>query len=227
MAKTINLEKYIEFPTLSKSIDTFAGINFHCNAQILDKIQQAQQRGDRLHFSKKLRTNLRCCALLGTSSYLQSGLSICTYFQQDDYAEPVMKSLISVDGDVINQISSDCLSHQLRPQLTTAHYWFLQQITRQLPWQRTFIVDLLAWSIAILLILCLIIAYPQGVLTNLLALGIVLIIMWGLQKILKFLLSFNAKAIDRWAIAKFLNFSISPQPWQQKMAKLFLQHIIV
>jgi hypothetical protein len=227
MAKTINLEKYIEFPTLSKSIDNFAGINFHCHAQVLDKIQQAQQRGDRLHFSKQLRTNLRCCALLGTSSYLQSGLSICTYYQQDDYAEPVMKSLISADGDVINQISGDCLSHELRPQLTTAHYWFLQQITRQLTWQRTLIVDLLAWSIATLLIVALILAYPQGIITNIVALVMAVLIIWILQKFFKFLLNFNAKAIDRWAIAKFLSFSTSPQPWQQKMAKLFLQHIVV
>lgn len=227
MAKTINLEKHIEFPVLSKNIDTFAGINFHCNAQILDKIQLAKQRGDRLHFSKQLRTNLRCCALLGTSSYLQSGLSICTYYQQDDYAEPVMKSLISADGDVINQISGDCLSHELRPQLTTAHYWFLQQITRQLAWKRTLIIDLIAWSIAILLIVALILSYPQGIITNIVALVMAVIIIWILQKFFKFLLSFNAKAIDRWAIAKFLSFSISPQPWQQKMAKLFLQYIVV
>ncbi|NJL90516.1 MAG: hypothetical protein HC916_12550 [Coleofasciculaceae cyanobacterium SM2_1_6] len=227
MAKTINLEKYIEFPTLSKSTDTFAGINFHCHGQMLDKIQQAQQRGDRLHFSKQLRTNLRCCALLGTSSYLQSGLSICTYYHQDGYAEPVMKSLISTDGEVINQISGDCLRHQLYPQLTTAHYWFLQQITRKLVWQRTLIVDLLAWSIATLLIVALILAYPQGIITNIVALVMAVIIIWILQKILKFLLSFKAKAIDQWAIAKFLSFSISPQPWQQKMAKLFLQYIVV
>lgn len=224
--RTINLEKYIEFPAATTKVDEFSGINFHFDSQVITKIHQAQQRGARLQVSKQLQTKLRCCALLGLESYLQSGLSICTYYQRKDCEEPVIKSLLSPDGDMLHQIASDYL-HEDFSQITTAHYWLLQQLARHLAWQRTRIVDILAWSIAILCILGLLVAYPQGITANILAWGIVILVTWGLQKLLKFIFRFQAGSLDQWAIAKFLSLSSSPQSGQQKMAKFFLQYFVV
>lgn len=226
--RTINLEKYIEFPAATTKIDGFSGINFHFNSQIITKIHQAEQRGYRLYISKQLQTQLRCCALLGLESYLQSGLSICTYYQRDDYEEPVIKSLLSPDGDMLHQVSSYYLNHhQFCPQITSAHYWLLQQLTRNLAWQRTRIVDVLAWITAVFLMLGLLFAYPQGITTNILAWGIVILVTWGLQKLLRFILKFRAEGVDQWAIARFLSLSTSPQPGQQKVAKFFLQYLVI
>jgi hypothetical protein len=225
--RTINLEKYIEFPAATTKVDGFSGINFHFDSQVIAKIHQAQQRGTRLQVSKQLQTQLRCCALLGLESYIQSGLSICTYYQRDDHEEPVIKSLLSPDGDMLHQVSSYYLSHQSCHQITSAHYWLLQQLTRHLAWQQTRIVDILAWSIAILCILGLFIAYPQGITANILAWGIVLLVTWGLQKLLKFIFKFQAGSLEQWAIDKFLSLSTSPQRGQQKMAKFFLQYFVV
>ncbi len=223
-ARTINLEKYIEFPVAATKMDGFSGINFHFNPQIIAKIHQAQQRGHRLHVSKQLQTQLRCSALLGIESYLQSGLSICTYYQEEDREEPVIKSLLSPDGDMLHQVCGYYLNHQ---QITSAHYWLLQQLTRHLAWQQTRIVNILAWSIAVLIILGLLLAYPQGITTNILAWGIVILVTWGLQKLLKFIFRFQSEHLEQWAIAQFLSLSTSPQPGQQKMAKFFLQYLVV
>ena len=225
--RTINLEKYIEFPATS-GISDFSGINFHFNSQILAKIHQAKQKGHRLHISKQLQTQLRCCSLLGRESYFQSGLSICTYYQQNDYEEPVIKSLLSPDGDMLHQVSSHYLNQsQLCHEITSAHHWLLPQLTRSLTWQRTRLGDMLAWLIAVLLILGLFLAYPQGITANILAWGIVILVIWGLQKLLRFIFSFGAKSLDQWAIAQFLSLSSSPQPGQQKMARFFLHHLVV
>lgn len=225
--RTINLEKYIEFPAATTKADGFSGINFHFDSQVIAKIHQAQQRGTRLQVSKELQTQLRCCALLGLESYIQSGLSICTYYQREDCEEPVIKSLLSPDGDMLHQVSSYYLNHHSCHQITSAHYWLLQQLTRHLAWQQTRIVDILAWSIAILCILGLLLIYPQGITANILAWGIVLLVTWGLQKLLKFIFRFQAGSLDQWAIAKFLSLSTSPQQGQQKMARFFLQHFVV
>ncbi len=225
--RTINLEKYIEFPAAAK-VDGFSGINFHFDSQVIAKIHQAQQRGTRLQVSKQLQTQLRCCALLGLESYIQSGLSVCTYYQREDCKEPVIKSLLSPDGDMLHQVSSYYLNHrQDCRQITASHYWLLQQLTRHLAWQRTRIVDILAWSIALLCTLGLLLLYPQSITANILAWGIVILVTWGLQKLLKFIFRFQAGSLDQWAIAKFLSLSSSPQPGQQKMAKFFLQYFVV
>lgn len=223
--RTINLEKYIEFPAATAKVEGFSGINFHFDSQVVAKIHQAQQRGIRLHISKQLQTKLRCSALLGLESYIQSGLSICTYYRMEDHEEPVIKSLLSPDGDMLHQIASNYL-HQDYGQITTAHYWLLPQLTRHLAWQRTRIVDILAWSIAILCIIGLFLAYPQGITANILAWGIVILITWGLQKLLKFIFRFQAGSLDQWAIAQFLSLSTSPQPGQQKMARFFLKYFV-
>lgn len=226
--RTINLDKYIEFSTATKKADRGSGINFHFSPQIITKIQQAKQRGHRLHISKQLQTKLRYCSLIGIESYFQSGLSICTYYQQDDSEQPVIKSLLSPDGDMLHQISSYYLNHhQFCAEITSAHYWLLQQLTRPLAWQQTRLGDILAWLVAVLLMLGLVIAYPQGIITNIGALAIVILVTWGLQKLLRFIFSFGARALDRWAIAQFLSFSHSPQPWQQKMARLFLKYLVI
>lgn len=226
--RTINLEKYIEFPAATTKLDGFSGINFHFNSQVIAKIHQAKQRGQRLHISQQLQTQLRCCSLVGIESYLQSGLSICSYYRQDNCDEPVIKSLLSPDGDMLHQISSYYLDrHQLCQEIASAHYWLLQQLARPLAWRGTRLVDMLAWAIAIIVILSLFIAYPQGITTNILAWGIVILVTWGLQKLLKFMLSFRSGNIDQWAIAQFLSLSTSPQPGQQKMAKFFLQYFVV
>lgn len=223
--RTINLEKYIEFPATT-TIDGFSGINFHLDSQVIAKIHQAQQRGIRLHISKQLQTQLRCCALLGLESYIQSGLSVCSYYQREDCKEPVIKSLLSPDGDMLHQIARGYL-HEDFNQVTAAHYWLLPQLTRHLAWQRTRIVDVLAWSIALLCILGLLVAYPKSITANILAWGIVILVTWGLQKLLKFIFRFQAGSLDQWAIGKFLSLSTSPQPGQQKMAKFFLQYFVV
>jgi len=225
--RTINLEKYIEFPATTQGIDAISGINFHFNSQIIAKIHQAKQRGQRLYISKQLQTQLRCCSLLGKESYFQSGLSICTYYQQNDCEEPVIKSLLSPDGDMLHQVSSHYLHHQFCHEITSAHHWLLPQLTRSLAWQQTRLGDMLAWSIAILLVLGLFLIYPQGITANILAWGIVILVIWGLQRLLRFIFSFGTKSLDQWAIAQFLSFSSSPQPGRQKMARFFLQYLVV
>jgi len=226
--RIINLEKYIEFPSTTDKVEGFSGINFHFNSQIIAKIEQARQRGHGLHISRKLQTKLRCCSLIGLESYLQSGLSICTYYQQEDREEAVIKSLLSPDGDIMHQISSYYLHHhQLCTQITSTHYWLMQQLTLHLAWQRTRLGDYLAWLVAILAMLGLLVAYPQGIFTNLMALGIVILLTWGLQKLCKVMFGLGTRALDNWAIAQFLILSSSSQLWQQEMAKLFLKYLVV
>ena len=228
VTKTINLEKYIEFASPTKSLDAFSGVNFHFNSQIIAKIHQAKHRGYRLQISRQLQTNLRCCSLIGQESYFQSGLSVCSYYRQDKQEEPVIKSLISPEGGMVNQVSSYYLDrHQLCNEITTAHYWLVQQLTQQLAWQQTRVVDILSWLLAIGLVGGLILVYPQGIFTNIVALAVVVVGVLLLQKLLKTIISLGAVELDQWAIAWFLSLGSSPHPWQQQLAKFFLEYLVI
>jgi hypothetical protein len=145
----LDLEPYIEFEKerISRRQFILHSVHFHLDKDVLLKIQQAQARGLRLYISRPLLADLREYALIS------SGLTFSTYYLRGGVEEALMRSVIVADGDVFNQIRSDCLE---RPnfcrQVASAHYWIIAQMLAQLHLGTFLKLNLLSWLLALLIV---------------------------------------------------------------------------
>ncbi|MGC1392709.1 MAG: hypothetical protein WA828_00415 [Coleofasciculaceae cyanobacterium] len=151
---SLDLEPYIEFEKerISRRQVILHSVHFNLDKDILLKIQEAQTLGLRLYISRKLLADLREYALIS------SCLTFSTYYLRGGAQEALMRSVIVADGDVFNQIRSDCLE---RPnfcrQVASAHYWIIAQLLSQLRLGAFLRLSLLSWLLALLIVILVII----------------------------------------------------------------------
>lgn len=142
--KAIDLDKQIEVveETDSQGLVLFRFVAFRLEKDSVNKILKARSQGEKLYLKGDLLENLRTCALSeghhqSGSNRLQSGMTFCTYYQRKGDAKLsdriLMRSVISLDGDIINQVRKECLNNpQKSLAIATAHHWLIAQITRQI-----------------------------------------------------------------------------------------------
>ncbi|MEO8891849.1 MAG: hypothetical protein ABI417_09995 [Coleofasciculaceae cyanobacterium] len=151
---SLNLEPYIEFEKerISRRQFAFHSIRFNLDKDVLMRIQEAQTLGLPLNISRQLLADLREYALIS------SCLTFYTYYLRGGAQEALMRSVIVADGDVFNQIRSDCLE---RPnfchQVAAAHYWIIAQLLSQLRLGAFLRLSLLSWLLALLIVILVII----------------------------------------------------------------------
>ncbi|GEM_PF-4251103 len=108
---------------------------------LLAQLQDIQTLGLRLEVPYSLAADLRRFAMFDQFGRVQSGLTFCTYYvnwfkstesESTSAArrsgKMVLRSVVSIDGDVINQVVQDCLQHPDCLQITAAHYWIMNQL---------------------------------------------------------------------------------------------------
>jgi len=129
---------------------------FYLDRRILAELLVYQQLGQPLKFSGSLLASLRHAAIWdigaslksdqGDEATIQSGLTFCTHFDN----RLVIRTVVSLDGDVLNQIESQLLdSPDICLALNTVHHWLVEQLTYQLRADmRRYLVGV-AWTIAI------------------------------------------------------------------------------
>lgn len=126
---------------------------FHLNHALLDYIAVSQAKGYRLEIPAGLLADLRHYSLLEESEmkgqdgkvrkvvHLQSGLTFQTdwygpapipnslqFSSYRKFSQTALRTVISLDGDVLNQIRQEYLIHPEGPEIIAAHYWLSQHL---------------------------------------------------------------------------------------------------
>jgi hypothetical protein len=134
---------------------------FYLNEDILPALQLAESEGYILKISSTLLSNLRRYALFDDEGYPQSGLTFCTHYTDNthtcnaqnvtlseinskngaDIAVPpvsfpegklVLRTVVSLDGDVIHQVDDAHLRHPHCLAIASAHHWLINQLMGRL-----------------------------------------------------------------------------------------------
>jgi hypothetical protein len=126
-------------------------------------------------------------ALFAENNQLQYSWSFALQYE----GEWLFKTLIALDGDIVQQVAVDILPHaSLSRQLSEVHYWLMQQLLWQLPWRASGAwVNTLAWVAAIaVVVMTVAIRWSQFLSQPLLILPALLciwLLQWGLVRLLK------------------------------------------
>lgn len=229
----LNLEGYINLDTerITRSRVLFHGIRFILDKESLQDIQQAQQTGRHLHIPRQLLTDLRYYTLIDGENRLQSALTFCTYYQRGEFKEALIRSVISIDGDIVHQIKRDCLE---RPnfcrKIAAAHYWLIEQLLEQLRLGAFVKLESLfkwfSWGLALLIVVLMVIPFIPEFLNNPWMVFAPLLMAWLLQWGFYYLFRLFSPAIRSWIWRRILSGLLSPKPGSKQMAKRILMWLV-
>lgn len=221
----LDLEPYIQFEQerITRSRFVFHGICFHLDEDILQNIQEAQAFGYSLDISRKLLTKLLDYALIDRENRLQTGLTFCTYYALKDFPEPVIRSVIATDGEILQQVKSDCLEHpEFCRQIASAHYWMINQLLGKLHLRQVLKLNQFAWGLSLVIALVIIaIAIPLMLMLVQVQpwmLIVLVLVLWLLQQLLQSLLSRLLPVLGRWVLRQLLPALLSRKPLEKKIA---------
>ncbi|NET05651.1 MAG: hypothetical protein F6K16_13275 [Symploca sp. SIO2B6] len=222
----LNLEQYITFDKeqVRRSWVRFHGIRFNLDQNLLKEIQQAQDIGYKLEVSRHWLAELRYYALISFGNLRQSDLTFCTYYDKgNDSQEAMMRSVISIDGDILHQIRNDCLENpDFVHQLASAHYWLIDQLLAKLRIGALLNVNRLSWGLSGLSVASSVIPYVQNILDNPWLLLGPPVMLWLLQQGFKRLLLPILPVFSRWALRRLLASLLSSQLWEHRIARAIL-----
>ncbi|MGK7878248.1 MAG: hypothetical protein AB4426_34575 [Xenococcaceae cyanobacterium] len=208
LSRPLVLESCIEITreNITRKRVVFHGVCFHLNQDSLRKVEQAKENNCQLNLAPLLLADWRYYALVDRQSLLQSGLTFCTYYQQDDSEEAMMRSVISLDGNIIHQISSDCLKNsEFSRQITSAHYWLIEQLLLKLRLEVQGWLNWLSWSLSLLILAAvLLLNLEQLTPINPIMLLALLLMCWLLQWGIKRLLGWLLPLLRRWLLRELL-----------------------
>lgn len=229
LAKTLNLEGYItmERERISPSRILFHGIRFNLDKDLLLQIQYAKDTNRRLEISPAFLADLRYYSLIDGENHFQSGLTFCTYYGKGKSQEALIRSVISLDGDIMQQIKRDCLENpHFYRQIAAAHYWLIEQLLTQLRIgslvKLNLVVIILSWTIALLLMAGMVMLLISKFLNYLWMFLVAVVMTWLLQVGLQMLLRLFLPKIRRWILRRILFGFLSYQPGDKGMAKQLL-----
>lgn len=123
------------------------GVTFHLNSTTLGRIVLAQQRAQSLEIPWPFLLEFWRYTLVNNQGSLQSGVSFITVYPLKSDEMPLLKTLISLDGDIIHQVCADCLDYPpLALNLSAAHYWLINQLLSRLTLGGKALVNRMAWG---------------------------------------------------------------------------------
>jgi len=197
---------------------------FNLDKQALQKIYQPQIRDYPLHVPCSLRLRLLHDALLKrevrtlnrrkTEIYLQPGLTFYTCYSDeqetqklDDHSyftpsiikkKNLLRTVISPDGDILNQISSSSLQHPYFSEISATHHWLTTQLLNHLHANLNWIPRLiwLAFTVGYIGYIC-----WQGILSSLIMELVRYVV---LTLLLRLLWIWLQPLVIRWSLARIL-----------------------
>ena len=193
---------------------TYYGVRFHLNSENIPAIMQAQANRNQLQIPATLLADFRYYLLFGQPGGVFSGLSFCSYYQQGEIREALMRSFISLDADSIHQIHQDCLQDaQFALNFTSAHYWLIHQLMRRLRLDATRWVNSAAWGISLPTVAATVLARLDAFLDNPWMFLFPPLMAWFLQGGIKQILLLIFPPIYRWCWRQIF----SENPWVRKV----------
>jgi hypothetical protein len=226
--QAFNLEPYIQLEQekIGKTRSLFYGIRFNLDNNSLAEIQSAQATNQTIYIPRQLLADLRYHTLFSQDNGIRSGLTFCTYYHQGVLEEAVMRSLLSLDGDIIHQIKSDCLERpQFCQKMVSAHYWLIDQLLQQLRLRIVFWLEGISWGLSVLTVVLAAIPYIQPLLLNPITLLIPVLASWLLRLVLKPLLLLLLPFMRRWTVRQMLLGLLSHQSLRHRIAKGILARL--
>lgn len=128
------------------------------NESLIQRIQLARQRKRPLTIPEELLAALRRYTLLDDRGRPQSGLTFSTYYEDSikrrllhpglTSGQIILRTIVSLDGDVIHQILEDYLYHPECLEIVQSHYWLVNQLLGSLRASTLNFIDRLTWGIA-------------------------------------------------------------------------------
>lgn len=214
----LNLEPYIKVDKerISRKRMLFHGIRFILDKDTLTAIQQAQETGRQLYISRELLADLRYYALTDGENRLQSGLTFCTYYRRGGSEEALMRSVISMDGDIFHQIKSNCLErHNFCLQIASAHYWLIDQLLGRLRFRALLKLHQLSWALSLVIVVLTVIPYLQQLTEVSLWMVLAPVVMsWLLQRLLRLILPI----VGGWILRQLLSDLLARSPLDKTLA---------
>ena len=126
------------------------GVRFYLNKENIILIQQAQANKHKIKLPPRLLADFRYYILVERQSYIQSEITFSTYYQQNTQEIAKVKSTISLEGKIYQQICHDGGKNpQLLLVIVNAHYWLIGQMFSQLPLKRSSFSKWLPWYISL------------------------------------------------------------------------------
>lgn len=225
----LNLEGCINLDQerISRSRALVHGIRFTLDNDSLQDIQTARKTGCRLYVPRDLLADLRYYTLIDWENRLQSGLTFCTYYRRGESEEALMRSVISLEGDILHQIRSDCLEHPNFCQaLAAAHYWLIEQLMAQLSLGAflplNLLLNLLSWGLALLITAVIVILFIPAFLINPWLLIAPVLGVWLLQLALQGILRLFVPTFRPWLLRWMLSGLLSHKPGSTQIARRIL-----
>lgn len=208
---------------------------FYLNQSVVQAIQVARYRGERLQIPWRLVTSLQKLALFDEGNRIQSGLTFCTYLvnQQDSqqigsrHGQFVLRTVLSADGDVINQVRRDYIQHPYCLEIVATHHWLINQLLSTLHRRSRQFINGLSWGVAVVTVwlptLSSAIASLQDNPLQAIASGFLAVILpWPAKRMVKRVLMFFSAQIMRAALRKML----SPNPFIRNAAQKIWQGFV-
>ncbi|NJO19592.1 MAG: hypothetical protein HC838_05345 [Spirulinaceae cyanobacterium RM2_2_10] len=156
-------------------------------------------------------------------------LTFSTYYyaSAEVGGEPLVRSSIAIDGDVLHQICDRCLADpELALSLTGAHYWLIDQLLSRLRLEAQAALDRLTRSLAIaIFLICALSQFPQWRQLNWLSMLGSALLTWGLPKLARPLLARIWPQIQRWLLRQILNGLLSNRDRLRRLALALLSRL--
>lgn len=211
-------------------------IVFSLNELTLQTLMEVQQRKESLKVPtrqlSRLLVPLRALLILDSpaSSRLQSGVTFKTYFvdSQTRKGRFVLRTVISLDGDIIHQVHRDLLTQPDCLKLVEAHHWLMDELLKLLREKTTRLIDGVAWGISALTVwtpdsllmirnlMVLPLPTVEGILLGLVLPVVVgLILTWALHWLIKPFLVRYSPQLRRWAFEQL----VTQNSWLNRVAQ--------
>ncbi|MGK7949175.1 MAG: hypothetical protein AB4368_10330 [Xenococcaceae cyanobacterium] len=143
---------YINREQISRRHIVPNGVRFYLNPDYLQEIKQAKVKKLKITLSPYLLADFRYYVLIERHSHIPSDINFSTYYQQNDREITKIKSTISVEGKIAQQICHDDWQDcQLLQEITDAHHWLIEEMMSQLPLEKKNDSQWLSWCIALVL----------------------------------------------------------------------------
>ncbi|MGB3692441.1 MAG: hypothetical protein WA896_09280 [Spirulinaceae cyanobacterium] len=127
------------------------GLNLNLNPEIISIFKEVPPSTITIKVSKELLNNFRYYALFGQGNSFNTGMTFSSYYQQEQFSQPVIRSFISLDGDIIQQVSNDCLaSPRFNLDIIRTHCWLINCLIAELRLDITNKLNGVSWLLSLL-----------------------------------------------------------------------------
>ncbi|WP_204106342.1 MULTISPECIES: hypothetical protein [Spirulina sp. CCY15215] len=228
MENSLHLERYIRFFKERRPDRrvVYHGIHFHLNEEILEQIQQARSQGHSLFVKPKFISDLRYYLLFDEYSGLNCGINVSTHYFQDNSEQAVLRSLMSLDGDVLFQIDQRYLEQpELSLSLTSAHYWLIAQLLDKLKLEGTLWLNFLSWSLSLSAIVPYLFELWQQDRLELLTIVVTSLFSWVIQRLFRYILKLVMGQIWQFLFKQMLTGELSNRYQLKKVIVWILRRL--